>query len=69
MKPENGCEIQNSACGRSGIMLRIKLVTTFEDEQDKISDEDALLPHGTMVLRQLVFLSAGSDRIVCADSY
>ena len=25
-KPENGCEIQNAACGRSGVMLRLKLV-------------------------------------------
>jgi hypothetical protein len=25
-KPENGCEIQNSACGESGVMLRLKLV-------------------------------------------
>eukprot|EP00171_Calliarthron_tuberculosum_P023795 IDg23795t1 len=30
-KPENGCEIQNSACGRSGIMMRLHLVTTAED--------------------------------------
>ena len=22
-KPENGCEIQNSACGKSGVMLRL----------------------------------------------
>ncbi|KAI2512652.1 Transposase IS4 [Fragilaria crotonensis] len=25
-KPENGCEIQNAACGMSGVMLRLKLV-------------------------------------------
>ena len=25
-KPDDGCEIQNSACGQSGIMLRLKLV-------------------------------------------
>ena len=28
--PENGCEIQNSACGRSGVMLRLRLVKTAE---------------------------------------
>jgi Transposase IS4 len=26
-KPENGCELQNAACGRSGVMIRLKLVT------------------------------------------
>jgi Transposase IS4 len=31
-KPENGCEIQKRACGRSGVMLRLRLVTTAEDE-------------------------------------
>jgi hypothetical protein len=24
-KPENGCEVQNAACGRSGVMIRLKL--------------------------------------------
>ena len=26
-KPENGCEIQNAACGRSGVMLRLKAMS------------------------------------------
>ena len=25
-KPESECEIQNSACGRSGIMMRLQIV-------------------------------------------
>jgi Transposase IS4 len=33
-KPENGCEIQNTACGRSGIILRLQLVTTPEDRKE-----------------------------------
>ena len=33
-KPENGCEIQNSVCGKSGIMLRIKLVKNANGEED-----------------------------------
>ena len=37
-KPENGCEIQNAACGRSGVMLRLKLVKGIdlvgEDDND-----------------------------------
>jgi hypothetical protein len=31
-KPENGFEVQSAACGRSRIMLNIRLVTTGEDE-------------------------------------
>ena len=27
-KAENGCEIQTTACGRSSVMLRLKLVKT-----------------------------------------
>jgi hypothetical protein len=29
-KPENGAEIQNAPCGRSGNMLSLKLVTSVE---------------------------------------
>jgi len=31
-KPENGCEIQNAACGKSGVMLQLKLVKHTEEE-------------------------------------
>jgi hypothetical protein len=31
-KPENGCEIQNAAFGASGILMRLKLVRTVEEE-------------------------------------
>ena len=30
-KPENGCEIQNSACGDSGVMLRLKIVKNIQE--------------------------------------
>ena len=66
-KPENRCETQNSACGRSGVMLRPELVTT-ENEQRQREYEDTH-QHGTAVLRRLVSPWAGSRRIVCADSY
>ena len=33
-KPEDGCEIQNSACGYSGIMLRLKLVRSAAGEAE-----------------------------------
>ena len=34
-KPENGCEIQNAACGHSGVMIRLKIVKTAEEENDR----------------------------------
>jgi len=68
-KPENGCEIQNAACGRSGIMLRLHLVTTAADQHAHLSADDSRLLHGTAVLHHLVGPWAGTGRIVCADSY
>lgn len=66
-KPENGCENQNAACGRSGIMPRLELVTTSKDEATK--EFEGEMNPGTAVLRRLVSPWAGSRRIVCADSY
>jgi hypothetical protein len=68
-KPENGCKIQNAACGNSGVMLRLKLVKTAEEEGANIEEEDDGLLHGTAVLEQLVMPWAMTNRIVCADSY
>ena len=68
-KPENGCEIQNAACGRSGIMLRLHLVTTAAEEHAPRSAAESQMLHGTAVLQRLVGPWAGSDRVVCADSY
>jgi len=68
-KPENGCEIQNAECGRSGIMLQLSIVTTAEHRQQTATGDDDGLPHGTAVLRKLVAEWAGSRRVVCADSY
>jgi hypothetical protein len=68
-KPENGCEIQNSGCGQSGIMLRLKLVKTMEEEHANILPGDNGMLHGTAVIKFLVFPWRGSNRIVCADSY
>jgi hypothetical protein len=71
-KPENGCEIQNSACGRSGVMLRLKLVKGIdlvgEEDNDEPNNESSLL-HGTQVLKTVVSPWFGSNHIVCADSY
>jgi hypothetical protein len=70
-KPENGCKIQNAACGRSGIMLRLKLVKGADlvGVDDVNNDHENSLLHGTHVLKYLVSPWSGSHRIVCADSY
>jgi len=68
-KPENGSEIQNRACGRSGIMLRLSVVTSAEHQQATGTDNDDGLPHGASVLKRLVGPWAGTQRVVFADSY
>ena len=56
-KPNNGCEIQDSACGRSKIMMRLKLVkTSTEEAADSIAEKDNGHLHGTKVLVFLLFL-------------
>jgi len=68
-KAENGCEIQKAACGRSGIMLRLHLVTTAAEQHATRSAAVSQMLHGTAVLQRLVGPWAESDRVVCADSY
>ena len=70
-KPENGCEIQNAACGRSGVMLQLKLVKGVDlvDENDDGAPTETSLLHGTSVLLKVVSPWFGSHRVVCADSY
>jgi hypothetical protein len=69
-KPENGCEIQNAACGESGVMLQLKLVKTAREESTIIeAEDDAGLNHGTVITKELVKPWFNTDRIVCADSY
>jgi Transposase IS4 len=36
-KPDNGCELQTSACGQSGVMLRLNIVVPAEDEAANIT--------------------------------
>lgn len=68
-KRENGCEIQNAACARSGILLNLRLVTTAEHRRATHVDESEDLPDGTYILMELVGPWARTKRIVCADSY
>lgn len=68
-KPESGCEIQNSACGASGVMLRLKIVKQADDDGQDDDGGTSELGHGTRIAKFLVEPWARSDRIVCADSY
>jgi Transposase IS4 len=70
-KPENGCEIQNSACGRSGVMLRLKLVKSIEAETNAQHAHENNLEslHGTNVLMDLTRPWHFSGRVACGDSY
>ena len=49
-KPENGAEIHNSAYGRSGIMIRIRIVKSARNEAEQEHDEDNL-PHSRKVMK------------------
>ena len=51
--PDNGLEIQNSACGWSGIMMRLRIVKSVKNEEEQQDDRDNL-PHGTKVLKEIV---------------
>ena len=72
-KPDNGCEIQNSACGTSGIMMRLKLVKTADENRNATEvnhdPQGQELPHAAAILKELILPWAHTNRIVCADSY
>jgi hypothetical protein len=69
-KPEFGCEIQDAACGKSSVMIRIKLVkTATEQEVNSVPEDDDGVLHGTHILLDLVSTWAHTDRVVCANSY
>ena len=69
-KPENGCEIQDSCCGVSGIMMRLKIVKDEEDYSSTDTEEEgAIMLHGVKVLKELIGPWTGSGRLVCADSF
>jgi Transposase IS4 len=67
--PENGCEIQNAACGRSGVMMRLKLVKTPESGDASHGQDLDGIAHSTAVFTELVGPWAMSNRVVYADSY
>ena len=50
--PENGAEIYNAACRRSGIMMRIRIVKSDKNEEEHQDDRENI-HHGTKVLKAL----------------
>ena len=68
-KPENGCEIQNAACGCSGVMIQLKIIKTAEEENASAVTDDNGNNHGTIVLKFLVEPWVRTDCCVCVDSY
>ena len=71
-KPENCCEIQDTACGMSGVMLKLKIVKS-EDHAAAANKAahhgDVELPQGGQVLKELEGDWANTNILVCADSY
>ena len=67
-KPENGCEIQNSVCSESGLMLRLLLVKIEENYDLHTQEDNEGFQHGTSIIKYLVLPWSNSERGVCADS-
>ena len=67
-KPNNGCKIQDASCGRSKIMIRLKLVKTgTKEDVDSTAEDDNGIFHGTKVIIILILPWDNSDYVVCAD--
>jgi Transposase IS4 len=72
-KPENGCKIQSACCGKSGVMMRLRLVKSVDalrEDADRagLAEEDELL-HGIKVTKELVTPWLHGGRVVCGNSY
>ena len=50
-KPENGCEIQNSACSESGVMLWLLLVKSEEYSDLHTQENNEGFQHGSAILK------------------
>ncbi len=71
-KPENGCEIQDSADGECKLHLRVLLVKGQEEETFSTTEDSQGLNHGTQVLKELLdpwLKDNGPKRTVVGDSY
>ena len=69
-KPKNGCETQNACCGRSTIMMRLRLLKTSEEElKHTVPDAEAGILYGTRLLLFLIRPWAYSTQTVVGESY
>ena len=66
-KPDNGSEIQNATCRRSGIIICLRIFKSARNEEEQKDDEENLI-HSIKVQKELVLPWDNMDRIVCADS-
>jgi Transposase IS4 len=62
-KPEAGCEIQNTCCGKAGIMMSLCLVKHAE------VDDDKSVKKGVKIMLSLLNHWSPRGRVVCTDSY
>lgn len=53
-KPENGCEIRNSCCGVSGVLLHLKIVNAATGVDLGDTEDDQGFPYEAKVLKALV---------------
>ena len=67
-KKDNGAEIHNSACGRSGIMMRIRILKSAKNQEEQKCYRDNL-PIGTKLLKELIMPLANMYRIIPVNSY
>ena len=67
MKPDIRADIQNTASGRLGIMMQLRIVK-YEKNEEEQQDDKEYIPYGKKVLKKLVMPWDNKNRIVCADS-
>lgn len=65
-KPESGCELKTASCGKSGIIIRIEMTISADDNASRDFESDT--NHGAAVLLRLVEAWFHTNRVVCADS-
>lgn len=68
-KQEKGRERQSAVCGRCGIVLRLSVVTSAKDQKATGMTTDDDVSHEAAVHEQRSTPWAGTQRVVCADSY
>ena len=68
-KPENGCKIQSSACGKSGVILCLLIVKSTEDSDLHTLENDEGIAHETSIFKYICLPWDNTRCGVCADSY